>query len=239
VARTEARVERDLSAFTTAVEGALGGDLLCLVLYGSAAGEDWAPGRSDVNTAIVVRHVTVAVLEALAPVAARFGRLGFAVPLVVDPDFLAGARDTFAMELDDIRRQHRLLAGADLFADVAPEAAAVRRQCEQEARAKLLRLRALFLSSAGDTRAIDGLMTESAKSFAVLLRHLARLRGTTPGPRYADALAAGEALIGPLPALRHLLARREAGAGRPPAADFRTYHDEVERIVAAIDRLDA
>jgi hypothetical protein len=236
VGRAGARLERDLAAFAAAVEAALGDALLCLVVHGSAAGDDWVPGRSDVNTAVVVPRVTLGVLEALAPVAARWRRRGFAVPLVVERDFVGRAADTFPMELADIHHQHRLLAGFDLFATLATDRAALRRECEREARGKLLRLRALFLAAASDARALDDLMVDSVKSFLVLLRHLARLRGHEPGPRYEDALAAGEALLGPLPALRGLLARR--GGAASSRVPFGSYLEEVERIVAAVDGLD-
>src|SRR5437870_6808274 len=164
------RTERRISAFAREVEEALGGRLVCLVLHGSAAGEEWVAGRSDLNTAIVVPRVTAEVLEALVPVVGRWRRHGFAVPVVLDDAYLARARDTFPMELDDIRRQHRVLAGTDVFADVVVERAALLRECEYEARAKLLRLRALFLDTTRAPAALEQLMVESVKSFMVVLR---------------------------------------------------------------------
>ncbi len=238
MARPEARKERELGEFAADVQAALGERLLCLVLWGSAAGDDWSPDRSDLNTAVVVPRVTLAVLEALAPVVARWRPHGFALPLVVDRDFLARAADAFPMELDDIRAQHRLLAGTDLFTDVRVDPAAVRRQCEHEARAKLLRLRTLYLAGAADPAALERLMVESLKSFLVILRHLLRLRGEHPGPGYADALGGGERVLGALPTLRALLARRAPGAVATQV-EFGAYLAEVERIVAALDALDA
>src|SRR5207247_2239515 len=83
----------------------------CLVLHGSAAGDEWVAGRSDLNTALVVPCVTLAVLERLAPLVARWRERGFALPVVMDYEYLRRARDTFPMALDDISRQHRLLVG--------------------------------------------------------------------------------------------------------------------------------
>lgn len=234
-------VEHELAAFVAAVESALGDELLCLVLHGSAAGEDWVPGRSDLNTVVVVPRVTLAVLERLAPVVGRFAPRGFALPVVMDREYLAQARDTFPMELDDIRRQHRLLAGTDCFATLELDPGALRRECEHEARGKLLRLRARFLEVAGAPDALERLMTESAKSFLVVLRHLARLRHVDVGVGYAAALGTGERLLGPLPLLRRILDRREgrAESARALGGEFGTYLAEVERIVAAVDAVDA
>jgi hypothetical protein len=242
MARLDAQVERDLAAFADDVRHALGDELVSVALYGSAAGEDWVAGVSDLNTVVVVPRVTLDVLERLAPVVARTRGNGFAPPAVMDDEYLARARDTFPIELDDIRRQHRVLAGRDVFCDVAVAPDAVRRQCEREGREKLLRLRALFLEVAGDPPAVERLMVASVKSFAILLRHLLRLRRRDAPQPYAAVIDAGGALLGPLPAMRGLLGRRGADGSLAPAevrATFATYLGEVERIVAAIDALDA
>ena len=236
-----ARAEKEIAAFAEAMRAALGEELVSLVLHGSAAGDDWVAGQSDINTALVVPRVTLAVLERLAPLVARWRERGFALPVVMDYEYLRRARDTFPMELDDISRQHRLLAGTDLFANLTLDPAALRRECEREARGKLLRLRALFLE-VGGAPAIDRLMVESVKSFIVVLRHLLRLRHADAGYGYGAVLAAGEALLGPLPTIRKVLAHRAGDPRLPPAAlraEFGPYLAEVERIVEAVDALDA
>jgi len=243
MAALDPRVEEQVARFTEEVRAALGETLLCLALYGSAAGDEWVAGRSDLNAAVVVPRVTLGVLERLVPVVARWRGRGFAPPLVVDREYLASARDTFPIELDDIRRQHRLLAGTDVFAETPPaDPAAIRRECEHEARGKLLRLRTLFLETADDPRGLERLMVESLKSFLVLLRHLLRLRGESAAHGYGEVLRAGEAVLGPLPVMQRLLDHRTGTARlRPKAlrAEFGAYLGEVERIAAALDGLDA
>jgi hypothetical protein len=240
MARPDARAEAQIAAFAEEVQGALGDRLVALVLHGSAAGDDWVPGRSDVNTAIVVPRVTIEVLEALAPLVARWRARGFALPVLMDTEYLSRARDTFPMELDDIRRQHRVLAGTDPFAALALDREALRRECEYEARAKLLRLRALFLDTARTPPAIEALMTESLKSFTIVLRHLLRLRSGDGAHAYGDVLTAGERAVGPLPVMRSLLAHRAGAATLGVGAlraEFAAYLAEVERIVEAVDAL--
>jgi len=241
MARPDARIEAQIAAFGEEVQRALGDRLVALVVHGSAAGDDWVANRSDVNTAIVVPRVTVDVLEALAPLVARWRARGFALPAVMDEEYLRHARDTFPMELDDIRRQHRVLAGGDPFAALVIDRGALRRECEYEARAKLLRLRALYLETAGTPSAIETLMLESLKSFVVVLRHLLRLRDGDGAHGYGDVLAAGERVVGPLPVMRKLLGHRARVAkvdARALRAEFGAYLGEVERIVEAVDALD-
>src|SRR5215510_10117013 len=118
MARPDERLERLIATYGGEVEQALGPQLLCLAVYGSAAGSDFFEPHSDVNIVVVVPAVTIEVLEALAPIVMRWEKRRFATPLLIERDFLARARDSFPMELDDIRRQHRLLAGSDVLAGV-------------------------------------------------------------------------------------------------------------------------
>src|SRR4029450_4665545 len=83
---------------------------------GRAGAGDGMPGRSDVNTVIVLRRASVAALNRLAPLIARWRRKGFALPVLLDRDQVEHARLLFPMELNDIKRQHRVLAGEDPFA---------------------------------------------------------------------------------------------------------------------------
>jgi hypothetical protein len=242
MARPDARAEAQIAAFTEEIRRALGDRLVVLVLHGSAAGDEWIAGRSDVNTVIVVPRLTLEVLETLAPVLARWRGRGFALPVLMDREYLARARDTFPMELDDIRRQHRVLAGTDVFEGLVVERAALRRECEYEARAKLLRLRALFLDTTRTPAALEQLMVESVKSFMVVLRHLLRLQQDDGAHAYRDVVAAGERLLGPLPTIRLLLGHRTGATSLSAGAlrgQFGAYLTEVERIVEAVDTLGA
>ncbi len=235
------RLERQITTYAGEVTQVLDRHLLCLALYGSAAGSDFFEPHSDVNIALIVPAVTIDVLEVLAPVVARWEKRRFATPLLVEQSFLSRARDAFPMELDDIRRQHRVLAGADLLVEVRVDRDAIRRQCEKEARARLLRLRALYLATAGAPTALERLMLESLKSMLIFLRHLLHLQGKEPGPTYRDVLVMGEDALGALPLMGRLLDHREGVTRLVPHAlrlEFREYLGEVERIVHALDMLD-
>jgi predicted nucleotidyltransferase len=238
----DGRLERDLAGFVRDLEDALGDALVSVSLYGSAAADDWVPGHSDVNTVIVVRAVSSRLLDVLAALLPPWRRRGFALPLVIDEEFLERARDTFPMEIDDLRRAHRPLAGTDVLAALTVDRAHLRRQCEHEARAKLLRLRALYLDAAVAPAQLERLLVESLKTFLVILRHVLHLRGDDVPFAYADVLAAGERALGPLPAFRRVLDHRQRRL-RLPSRELRTefsrYLADAERVVAAVDTLHA
>ena len=231
----DARRERDLQAYAQEVSAALGDACVGVVLYGSAAGVDWIPGRSDINIAIVLRRASVEALDALAPVIARWRPKAFALPVILDDTQVEHARLLFPMELDDIKHQHRVLAGKDPFADIATDEAALSRECAQEGFGKLLRLRAHYLEHSRDPAALERMMTESLKSFLTVVRHLLRLRGSAVPHAYDATLTAGEAVVGALPAMRQVLAHRvESVKGARLHALAGPYVAEVERVVAAV-----
>ena len=239
----DARLERDLAGFVRDVERALGSALVGVSVYGSAATDDWVRTRSDVNTLILVTGVTTGVLDALAPCLTTWRRRGFAIPVVLDEEFLENARDAFPMELDDARRAHRTLVGPDVFAGIAIDRAQLRRQCEHDARAKLLRLRSLYLDTAAQPAALEQLLIRSLTTFLVILRHILHLRGDETPFALADVLAHGERVLGPLPAFRRILDHRQSGARFFPRhelrAEFSRYLADAERVVAAVDTLHA
>ncbi len=230
----DARAEQHLREYGAAVAQALGDNCVGVVLYGSAVGVDFVAGRSDYNTVIVVRAAPAATLDVLAPVIARWRVHGFALPVLLDETQVERAAQLFPMELDDIHRQHRLLAGRDPFAALLPDDAALRRECAQEAFGKLLRLRAFYLEHRDQPPALAGMMVESVKSFLIVVRHLLRLREQPAPAGYEAALAAGEHIVGPLPAMRRVLAARPTEAPHDLNGIAAAYLDEVERLVGAV-----
>ena len=109
-------LESTLMQFTQELRELLDDQLLAVVLYGSAAGENFVPGSSDLNTAIVVQRMGFAVLKKLQPRMVSWHKRGFAVPLIVDRNFLHHSRDVFPMEYSDIKEQHRTLWGEEISA---------------------------------------------------------------------------------------------------------------------------
>ena len=234
-----ARPEQAIDRVTADVGRVFGDRLVCLALYGSAADGAFVEGRSDLNFAVVLRQITHGDLKALQGLLPAWHKLGAASPLLIDLDFLEHARDVFPIELEDIRANHRLLSGEDVFAPLRIERAHVRRQLEQESRAKLLRLRVQYAETGGERGAVQALMLDSVTTFLVMIRSVARLlldSGRTDSGASLDRFeeATGERLT----AIREISGVR---SGRPWASDhdsmFRDYLADVDRLVEVIDRL--
>ena len=235
------QTEKILGQFVQELRHLLADELVAVVLYGSGAGANFVPGASDLNVAIVVQEARFEVLGKLQPRIAAWHTLGFALPLLLDREFLQRGRDVFPMEFHDIKEQHRLLWGEEVFRDLEIDTRHLRFQAEHEARSKLLRLQALYLECAADQPRLRALMLDSLKTFLVLMRNLIRLRGGTGLLTYVEALKQFEQHFQhTFPRLRQLITIRAGQQQWPatPIADFfRDYLAEVQQIVTVIDLL--
>lgn len=215
----------------------LGKNLACLAVYGSAAGEEFSPEHSDVNLLIVLEDVHFADLELIGETLAREAASGLrlATPLVIAPSFLRDARDSFPMELADIARRHRLLAGEDILSDIHVQKDRLREQAEREARSKLLRLRALILHRPEAAEVREGLIG-LVSSFTVIERAL--LGDDATGEALFVHVERAQGLR--LHTLERICRIREGAESWPGDADLRELliaaAGEVEALVRWVDQ---
>lgn len=235
----DVKTEKAIAQIAEQMRQVFGARLVSLVLYGSAAGDDFAPGRSDLNFAVVLDHVTFAHLKALHGHLPGWHKLGAATPLLLDRRSLERARDVFPTEFLDIKAQHRVLYGEEVFATLNIDPRHLRYQSEHEARSKLLRLRALYAEVGADRKRLEALMIDSVKTFLIIMRNMLRLRGGEGHARYMDVLDHFERHVGiSFPTIRALLRVKlglESGVSALDDA-FAAYLDEVERLIDLIDR---
>jgi hypothetical protein len=231
------QTEKAIAQVAEQIRLVFGKELVSVTLYGSAAGEDFVPGKSDLNFAIVLERVTFPYLKALHEHLPKWHKLGAAVPLLLDRGFLARARDVFPMEFHDIKEQHRVLYGEELFARLEIDSRHLRYQAEHEARGKLLRLRALYAEVGAERKRLEALMLDSAKTFVIIMRNFIRLRRGESHTRYLQVLDEFEKHFTQIfPTIRYLLQVKLGTQRWTDAIDetFRAYLEEVERLIDLI-----
>jgi len=237
----DVRIEKILTDFTHELCQLLGEELLTVALYGSAAGVNFVPGQSDFNIAIVVKEVRFEILQKLQPRMTAWHTRGFAVPLVMDREFLHRGGDVFPMEFYDIQRHHHLLWGKDVFQTLTLSSRHLRFLAEYEARSKLLRLQALYFERADEPQRLRQVILDSLKTFLTLMRHLLRLHGDSSAQHYAEILADFEHRFQvTFPRMRQLIAIRmgkRAWPEEPATVFFHDYLSDVQHFVKVIDRL--
>ncbi len=239
--RSDAAPSARIDELGDALATALGGNLRCLAVYGSAADAAASAPAPEINLAIVLERVGFADLRLIGATLAQGAKRGLriATPLVITPGFLTRARDSFPLELDDLRHRHRILAGSDLLSAIRVGPARVREQAEREARGRLLRLRALAMHRPEDAALRDELAS-LVSTFGVIERALLAddpAVGEAHGEALFRAVAAREGLR--LPALEAICRMRAATARWPAGVELdellAAALDEVEALVAWVD----
>jgi len=213
---------------------ACGEALRSLVVYGSAAGDEFDPERSDVNLAVVLDPCDGSHLRRIAQWWVRWRAMRLAAPLVLSVRELERSRDVFPLELLDLRARHRTLVGSEAFADLVVEPEAVREECEREAKGKLFRLRGLYVELSGDAEALHRLMLDSRKTFLFVIRGLLYLRGE---PWHTGAVGAVRAFERQFACALPVLAGLGETAA-PGAIDdrFAAYLAEISALADVADR---
>ena len=230
--------EKDLAELVERLQRAAAQNLRAVVLYGSAAADEFREEHSDLNVLCVLESTGAAELKQLQPVSRWWWRKGHPAPLVFRLEELRRSADVFAIELLDMKQHHRMLLGEDFLAGLEVPMALHRLQVERELRVNVIRLRQAYLRSQGRRAEMDEWIIASTSSFAALFRHsLIALGEEPPASRRAcaDRLAA---LLGfDVTAIRAVLELRE-GKSRDANYDqlFAAYLDVVTKVAEEMDR---
>lgn len=172
-----AEVRQTLRSYLEEVTKLFGQALEAVILYGSAAGSEFLPDRSNLNVLIILAKQDTALLEQYAKIHKRWGKERIVVPLFLTQQELQASAALFPLEYLEMKEQHVLLAGRDPFPSLHVDQRNLGLQCEQEIRGNLLRLIQRFVEGGGKQEAVLILLPLSFTSLLPCLRGLLRLKG--------------------------------------------------------------
>ena len=214
-------------------------DLLSVILYGSAASGKYVPGRSNINTLILLKEITPAQLTKCVKFLRGWRRKGIVTPLFLDPAYVHSSADAFPIEFLDMKDRYRVLYGRDFLCDLQLNLANLRFQCEHELKGKLLKLRQFYLEASRSSRALRGLITSSVASFLILFKSLLRLKGILPPHSPEEILARLSELGLPTETLARAV-KLKHGAVKLPRQELQGFFEPyLVEIQAAADFFDA
>ena len=219
--------------FARELANAFGEALRSIVLYGSAARDEYQEGLSDLNLLVILREVDAASLRRASPLARRWVEAGNPPPLIIGHSELLRSLDTFPIEYAEIRDAHRVLEGENPVAELRIDREHLRLQCEHELKGKRIQLRERYLLTADDPEALGELLVRSISTFLVLFRTVLRLAGkrTAGSPEQIVRATAEQVGFNPKPLLAILRARADRSGLRPAPED-----EVVLGYLAAIDQ---
>jgi len=232
--------EQNLTDLVTRLKNAAGSNLLSVILYGSAATEEFHPGHSDLNVLCIMQSLGRDDLSKLHAASAWWVKKGHPAPLFFTLNELHHSADIFAIEMLDIKAAHRVLYGEDVIASLHVPMDLHRAHVERELRNNTLRLRQCYLRHVADSRRTLELMTSSISTFAALFRHALIALGEDPPPTKRATVDRLGSMLGFDPSPFHIVLdireRRKRGRDVDVLATFDKYLNGIAKATEEVDR---
>jgi hypothetical protein len=148
------------------------------------------------NTLLIVDRIDADVFGRLAGPVRDWVGGKHPAPLVMTEQEWRDSADAFPIEYEDIRVNHRVLAGRDPWDGIRVQREHVRRQLEHELKGKLMHLRQAYVAEWTNPKRLAELVQRTWAGFLTMLRAVLRLAGRE-APGTSEALVRDAAsLIG-------------------------------------------
>ena len=233
-------IDPKLDEFVQKLKAAAGGNLKAVILYGSAATEEFHAKHSDLNILCLVHQADAAHLEALHGPVDWWIRRGQRPPLVFTLEELRRSADIFTIELLDMKSRHRILYGENVLAEMSVPLQYHSIQVERELRTDWLRLRQAILAAPKKPKVHLQLMVSSFSAFAALFRHALIALGEAPAETKREAIDRIAQFAGADPAGFHTILGVREGKVRERDIDtektLNQYFAFVEAVTEKFDR---
>jgi len=216
-------------------------NVVSVFLYGSAAGPDFIPGVSDINSVAVVKTISLDLLQKSLRLVASGKRKRIQAPLILTLEHIRLSLDVFPIEFLDMKDHYAVLYGRDVLQEISVESGHVRLFCEQQLKGRLIRIRQAYLEVGLKRRGIEALLKESLGSLFPVFRALIRMKGIPVPVDKAEILKvlqeSHEIDLSAMAAIWKDKRNDERIAGRDVREVFGTYIEQLETLAQTVDRL--
>ena len=232
-------MDHKLDEFVQKLKSAALDNLKAVILYGSAATNEFHSSHSDLNVLCLLARTDAAHMEALhAPVAWWIAQ-GHRPPLVFTLDELLRSADIFTIELFDMKSHHRILFGEDVLAGISVPLRYHALQVERELRTDWLRLRQAMLVAPKKPKVYLELMVSSFSAFAALFRHALIALGEAPAGSKREAIDRIAQFAGADPGGFHTILEYREGKRKEREIDVEgTLNQYLAFVEAVTDKFD-
>ena len=167
-----------------------------ITLTGSALTDDFVPGKSDINSVVVLAEMDLKFLELLSALGKKYQKKRIAAPLIMTPEYIMNSLDVFPIEFLNIKLLHKTLFGENLFQDLKINRVDLRLQCERELKVRLIGLRQGYISCLGNSKMLMEMFIDSFSGYVPLFKGIILLLGKKPPVTSQDAIAVLEEVSG-------------------------------------------
>ena len=230
------------SEVTADYKALFGDDLVSIILYGSASGQDFQPGASDINLMVALTEDGIEQIDHAFGVVTKWRKRGLAVPLFLTETYVRSSLDVFPIEYLGFQRNHVQVFGKEILNDLEFKPEFLRLQCEREIKGKLLLLREAFMESGGKAKALKAVIKEALPALIAIFEALLHLReAALPSTRREIIRAAAAAFAIEVGVFEAILDIREGRSGlrdEEVVALFKGCLKEMRKLANRIDSLD-
>lgn len=230
--------ESKLQELVGRLQQACGENLVSIVLFGSAAREDFHEQFSDVNLLVVMQELKPSSFAPISNVLHWWSHEEkLRPPMIMTLEELRESADVFAIELIDIKDSHKTLFGQDVVAAIEVPMNLHRIEVEHELRTTLLRLRQHLLLSPDNEDELRTVLAKSITSVLTLLRHtLLVLRENPPQAKPQLLNRASEVFGFEVAPLQAILALRSGDGGPENVRElYHAYMSAIQRVAHELD----
>ena len=175
--KIEEEVKRYFLPFCDEIQKINSGNIISIVICGSAVSGDYVAGKSDINSVVIFREYLFDSFRKSAKTVNNALKRNIAPPLFLTVKMIKESVDVFPMEFSEIKENNIVIFGEDIFGNLEISVEHLRLQCEQQVKGKLLLLRQAYLETGGNGRKLESLMVDSISSVFPILRAALALRG--------------------------------------------------------------
>ena len=162
-------------------------------IYGSSVDQK-NNKNADVNILILLKESDYKNMEHAAKFFKKWKRKIKTTPLVFDLNYLKSSLDVFPIEFNDIKYNHKLIVGKNIFEEIEIDNKNLRLQCEQEIKGNLVNLQSIYMLNYKKYKKLKEAMLEGLSSYAAVFRNVLRLIDQNVENREANIKTASKIL---------------------------------------------
>jgi predicted nucleotidyltransferase len=179
-----------VTEFTARLKEVFAGDLLAIVLYGSATAGSYFDGVSDINVLVILQKNSAAQLSLLGKTTKTLLRRYRISPFIMTREEFATAADVFPLEYCDILEANEVVYGNEEIIKISVSRENLRLQLEEKLRGAVGDIRGMLIQAGGNEKPLEKFILGLSSFGGVLFRGLLRLKGKSVTDLDAEAAIA-------------------------------------------------
>jgi predicted nucleotidyltransferase len=221
----------------------IGDELYSVLLYGSAAKDNFFAGSSDINLLVLVKDVTPKIMQKTASIIKGFKVRNKIDTFLADTDDIMNSADVFPIRFLDIRNHHILLYGQDVFNGIEIEDINLRLDLEGQMRNMVRNLRQSYILSNYTSQELRDILIENFSRLSCLLTAMLHLHEIKPPPKKQELIRkASKEFKLDLTVFEDIVQLKSGGNNLPITkmqSIYNEYIEVVDKIVEITDKIDA